>query len=72
MGQYFSSEPIHQKEKDDYEYFQTIINNRNMGVEFDEEFYLDFISHLLIKYKRLKQEINRDTIDEPLIDERIF
>jgi hypothetical protein len=70
MGQYFSSEPIHQKEnEDDYDFHQTIIDK---GVEFDEEFYLDFISHLLIKYKRLKQEINRDTIDEPLIDERIF
>lgn len=59
MGQYFSSEPNYQEEED------LIMDNHN-----DEDFYLDFITHLLIKYKRLKQQMKID--DEPLIDERIF
>ena len=75
MGQYFSSEPFYKEEEETENYdedFQTILDNHSMGVECDEDFYLDFISHMLTKYKRLKQDIKSSYLNEPLIDERIF
>ena len=72
MGQYLSMKEEYEEEeyeKEEEELLENIIEEEIEEEEIDEEIYLDFIIHLLSKYKRL---LNKRKDPVHLIDERLY
>ena len=72
MGQYLSMKEEEEKEieedEEEKEIEEELLENI-IEEEIDEEIYLDFIIHLLSKYKRL---LNKRKDPVHLIDERLY
>ena len=73
MGQYLSiKEVVEEYEKEEEEYEKEVEEETDEELLeniIDEEIYLDFIMHLLSKYKRL---LNKRKDPVHLIDERLY